>query len=61
MKAPKLTSSGMVAVLAATLLVVGVVYCQMHYAVDAMAGAALAAIVVAGGFLIERGSRTPGF
>jgi membrane-associated phospholipid phosphatase len=32
----------------AALLTVGVVYCQMHYAVDALAGVVLAALVVLG-------------
>jgi hypothetical protein len=37
----------------ATLLTVGVVYCQMHYAVDALAGVVLSAAVVGGWKLRE--------
>jgi membrane-associated phospholipid phosphatase len=36
------------------LLMVGVVYCQMHYAVDAVAGAAVAGLVVGIGLRNER-------
>lgn len=36
------------------LLTVGVVYCQMHYAVDALAGVGLAGVIVLGGNLLER-------
>jgi len=36
------------------LLTIGVVYCQMHYAVDALAGVVLAAVIVVGGNLLER-------
>ena len=38
----------------AVLLCVGVVYCQMHYGSDTLAGVALAALVVAGGAVGER-------
>jgi len=38
----------------AALLTVGVVYCQMHYAVDALAGVALAGTVVGVGLRLER-------
>lgn len=41
---------------AALLLTVGVVYCQMHYAVDAIAGLLVALIAVAIGFGIARDS-----
>lgn len=47
----------------AILLSVGVVYCQMHYAADALSGVGLAALVVVGGALGERkakGLRTEG-
>lgn len=37
---------GVALVIAATLLTIGVVYCQMHYGVDAIAGVAVAAAVV---------------
>ncbi|HWA16638.1 MAG TPA: phosphatase PAP2 family protein [Gemmatimonadales bacterium] len=37
---------GHVILLPAVLLTIGVVYCQMHYAVDALAGIALAGVVV---------------
>jgi membrane-associated phospholipid phosphatase len=36
------------------LLAFGVVYCQMHYAVDALAGVVVAGIVVAGVVLVEK-------
>ena len=39
---------GLVLLLPATLLTVGVVYCQMHYGVDALAGLALGIIVTLG-------------
>ena len=40
------------------LLVIGVVYCQMHYAVDAIAGVVLAGLVVGGWHFWEvRGER----
>ncbi len=45
---------GLFLALPTTLLLIGVVYCQMHYAIDAVAGAALATIVVAGGWWIEQ-------
>jgi membrane-associated phospholipid phosphatase len=38
----------------ALLLVVSVVYCQMHYAVDAMAGLLIGATVGAGVLRAER-------
>ncbi len=41
----------------AALLTVGVVYCQMHYAVDAITGAALAVVLVLGLGRLERGPR----
>ena len=46
----------------AVLLTVGVVYCQMHYAVDALAGAALALVLmpVLGGLAGEPGRRATG-
>lgn len=37
---------GVVTAVPSVLLTVGVVYCQMHYAVDALAGLAMAAVVV---------------
>lgn len=37
----------------AVLLTIGVVYCQMHYAVDALAGIAVAAVIIAAGRLSE--------
>jgi membrane-associated phospholipid phosphatase len=40
------------------LLTIGVVYCQMHYAVDALAGLGVAAIVVFGVRLAEQRRRT---
>lgn len=45
---------GGVLVLPAVLLTVGVVYCQMHYAVDALAGIALAVAIVGAGNWLER-------
>lgn len=36
------------------LLTIGVVYCQMHYAVDALAGILVAAVVVLAGWVAER-------
>lgn len=48
---------GWVLVLPAVLLTVGVVYCQMHYAVDALAGVALAAVIILAGNRLERGRR----
>jgi membrane-associated phospholipid phosphatase len=50
-----------VLVLPAALLTVGVVYCQMHYAVDALAGVALAAVIVMAGNRLERGRRGLGW
>ncbi|HXG45009.1 MAG TPA: phosphatase PAP2 family protein [Gemmatimonadales bacterium] len=55
---------GLCLTIPAALLTVGVVYCQMHYAVDALAGVALAAVVVGVGLRLERsgvsGSRDAG-
>lgn len=39
---------GLILLVPAALLTVGVVYCQMHYAVDALAGLAVGAIVAVG-------------
>jgi len=39
------------------LLTIGVVYCQMHYAVDAVAGVLLATVVIVAGKWLERGKR----
>jgi membrane-associated phospholipid phosphatase len=52
---------GWILLVPAVLLAIGVVYCQMHYAVDALAGAGLAGLVVAGGLYWERiqGVRRP--
>ncbi len=47
---------GWLLVVPAVLLTVGVVYCQMHYAVDALAGVALATLVIVAGSLLERGA-----
>jgi membrane-associated phospholipid phosphatase len=47
----------------AIMLCVGVVYCQMHYAADALAGLGLAGLIVAGGAeyeMKEKGLRTEG-
>jgi len=52
---------GWVLVLPAVLLTVGVVYCQMHYAVDALAGVVLAAVIIAAGNRLERGRRGLGW
>lgn len=52
---------GWVLVLPAVLLTVGVVYCQMHYAVDALAGVALAAVIIVAGNRLERGRRGLGW
>ncbi len=41
-------------VLPATLLVIGTVYCQMHYAVDAMAGLAVAGAAIVVGLRVRR-------
>jgi len=53
---------GWLMVVPAALLTVGVVYCQMHYAVDALAGAALALVLmpVLGGLAGEPGRRATG-
>ena len=40
----------------AMVLTIGVVYCQMHYAVDALAGIAVAAVVIAVGSVADRAS-----
>jgi membrane-associated phospholipid phosphatase len=49
---------GWILILPAALLTVGVVYCQMHYAVDALAGLAVGAIVAgAGSWLESHGGR----
>ncbi len=45
---------GHLLLLPAVLLCVGVVYCQMHYGVDAIAGAGLAGLVIALGIWWER-------
>jgi membrane-associated phospholipid phosphatase len=45
---------GLALVVPALLLVVSVVYCQMHYAVDAMAGLLIGATVGAGVLRAER-------
>jgi membrane-associated phospholipid phosphatase len=45
---------GWILALPAALLTIGVVYCQMHYAVDALAGIVVAAGVVAAGWILER-------
>lgn len=45
---------GWLMVVPAALLTVGVVYCQMHYAIDALAGIAVAGLVVAGLTHLER-------
>ncbi|HWA57396.1 MAG TPA: phosphatase PAP2 family protein [Gemmatimonadales bacterium] len=47
---------GWVLLVPAVLLTIGVVYCQMHYAVDAVAGVGLAASVVGVGSLLEKRS-----
>lgn len=43
----------------ALLLTIGVVYCQMHYAVDAAAGVLVAGMIVGLGWRLERKIRTP--
>ncbi len=45
---------GWILLLPAALLTVGVVYCQMHYGVDALAGILVAVAVVRGWNLLER-------
>jgi membrane-associated phospholipid phosphatase len=50
---------GWLLVLPAMLLTVGVVYCQMHYAVDALAGLVVGAAVMVGWSLGERKSGVP--
>jgi membrane-associated phospholipid phosphatase len=50
---------GWILLLPGLLLTVGVVYCQMHYAVDALAGILVAALVVAGGWWAEKRFRVP--
>lgn len=45
---------GTALVLPALLLTVGVVYCQMHYGVDALAGIALGAVVILAGWWGEK-------
>ena len=47
---------GWLLVVPAVLLTVGVVYCQMHYAVDALAGVLLATLIIVAGNLLERGA-----
>jgi len=47
---------GGVLLLPAILLTIGVVYCQMHYAVDALAGILVAALVIAAGWSGEGSS-----
>jgi len=49
--APRL---GLILLVPSTLLTIGVVYCQMHYAVDVLAGLAVAGLVVAGVAVAER-------
>jgi membrane-associated phospholipid phosphatase len=50
-------SLGRLLVLPTVLLSVGVVYCQMHYAVDAVAGAAIGAVAIAVGTWWEKHGR----
>lgn len=45
---------GAILTVPAILLTIGVVYCQMHYAVDAAAGVVVAAIVVVVGHVLEK-------
>jgi membrane-associated phospholipid phosphatase len=45
---------GLALIVPAVLLAVGVVYCQMHYAVDALAGAGLAGVIVLVGRWADR-------
>jgi hypothetical protein len=42
------------------LLTIGVVYCQMHYAVDALAGVVVAGLVLAAVLVKEKGARGSG-
>ena len=44
---------GLLLLVPTTLLTVGVVYTQMHYGVDALAGLVVAGLVVAGTWLVE--------
>lgn len=50
---------GAILALPAILLTIGVVYCQMHYAIDALAGVAVAAVVVMTGWWAEKKFRAP--
>lgn len=50
---------GAVLTVPALLLTIGVVYCQMHYAVDAAAGIAVAVAVVLAGLRAEKKFRAP--
>jgi hypothetical protein len=50
---------GLILALPTALLTIGVVYCQMHYAVDALAGVAVAGIVMIGASLAETGHPFP--
>ena len=54
--APRL---GILLAVPTVLLTVGVVYCQMHYAVDAVAGVVVAGLALAGALLLERGTPLP--
>jgi membrane-associated phospholipid phosphatase len=49
---------GLVLGVPSLLLTIGVVYCQLHYAVDALAGVLVAGVVMAGVVVAER--RGPG-
>jgi membrane-associated phospholipid phosphatase len=49
---------GLLLVIPAVLLTVGTVYCQMHYAMDALSGLAVGAVVLAAG-LVTRERMTP--
>ena len=46
---------GWVLTVPSILLCIGVVYCQMHYGVDALAGGAVALLVIGSGWWAERG------
>ena len=48
---------GVVLAVPSLLLTIGVVYCQMHYAVDALAGIAVAGLVLAAVVLVEKRTR----